>query len=91
MKKLILSAALALACFTAHANNEVIKNDDDKNPKAKAKVVKAKVEAPRPAYPCAEFSMLGCDGTVYGAYECASTYRAAFIIAWFKVMQSAAC
>ena len=39
MKKLILSATLALACFTAQAKNEVIKNDDDKNPKNKAKVV----------------------------------------------------
>ncbi len=34
MKKLILSAVFALACFTAQANNEIIKNDDDKNPKA---------------------------------------------------------
>ena len=41
MKKFILSAALALACFSAQAGNEVIKNDDDKNSKAKAKVVKA--------------------------------------------------
>ena len=40
MKKLILSAVFALACFTAQANNEIIKNDDDKNPKAKAKVTK---------------------------------------------------
>ena len=39
MKKFILSAALALACFTAQAKNEAIKNDDDKNPKTKAKVV----------------------------------------------------
>ena len=39
MKKLILSAVFALACFTAQAKNEVIKNDDDKNPKNKAKVV----------------------------------------------------
>ena len=39
MKKFILSATLALACFTTQANNEIIKNDDDKNPKSKAKVV----------------------------------------------------
>lgn len=37
MKKLILSATFALACFTAQAKNEVIKNDDDKNPKKKIK------------------------------------------------------
>ena len=44
MKKFILSATFALACFTAQAKNEVIKNDDDKNPKNKAKVVKAEVK-----------------------------------------------
>ncbi len=44
MKKFILSATFALACFTAQAKNEVIKNDDDKNPKAKAKVVKVEAK-----------------------------------------------
>ena len=56
MKKFILSAALALACFTAQAKNEVIKNDDDKNPKNKAKVAKAEVT---------QLADVGC--TVYGS------------------------
>ena len=38
MKKLILSAVFAVACFTAQAKNEVVSNDD-KNPKGKTKVV----------------------------------------------------
>ena len=38
MKKLILSAVFALACFTAQAKSEVISNGD-KNPRSKTKVV----------------------------------------------------
>ncbi len=45
MKKLILSTVFVLACFTAQAKNEVIKNDDDKNPKNKAKVVKVEAKS----------------------------------------------
>ena len=44
MKKLILSAVFALACFTAQAKNEVVSNDD-KNPKGK---VKKEVKAEKP-------------------------------------------
>ena len=36
MKKLILSAVFAVACFTAQAKSEVVSNDD-KNPKNKVK------------------------------------------------------
>ena len=44
MKKLILSAVFALACFTAQAKNEVVSNDD-KNPKNK---VKKEIKAKKP-------------------------------------------
>ena len=45
MKKLILSAVFAFACFTANATSEVISNDD-KNPKNNAKVVAKTKEQP---------------------------------------------
>ena len=46
MKKLILSAVFALACFTAQAKNEVVSNDD-KNPKSK---VKKETKAEKPEF-----------------------------------------
>ncbi len=58
MKKLILSAVFALACFTAQASSEVIKNDD-KKPKAKKEVAKVEIEESKP-------ELLGIGCTAYG-------------------------
>ena len=75
MKRFILSAALALACFTAQAKNEIIKNDDDKNPKTKAKVVK---EVPTQV-PCTKVSI--------GSYECPN----GSIVVGFGISTSSSC
>ena len=86
MKKFILSAALALACFTAQAKNEVIKNDDDKNPKNKAKVVKTEVK-PEFGYCRVKVTQeLVCDGVTTYVTTSGWSYlgcSAAFAVAMF--------
>ena len=65
MKKLILSAVFALACFTAQAKNEVVSNDD-KNPKSKTKVVaNSKEERPLLVACIGRFSVSCSDGSSY--------------------------
>ena len=93
MKKLILSAVLAVACFTAQAKNEVVSNDD-KNPKNKVKKeivqvkAKTKIESSLPDTCCREFQMAGdCEEpTVYASYQCASSCRVAFLMAFGSVL-----
>ncbi len=84
MKKLILSAAFALACFTAQANNEVIKNDDDKNPKSKTKVVKAEKKSPGNCQRTVELPLNCPDGPgVVVGIGTASTCLRAFLNAYY--------
>ncbi len=93
MKKLILSAAFVLACFSAKATNEVIKNDDDKNPKNKAKVVKAEakdVSALLPGQFCATAEgSVDCGNGVTVLFEstvCGSNPTRAFLGAYGNVL-----
>ena len=83
MKKLILSAVLAVACFTAQAKNEVVSNDD-KNPKKSAKIVaKADKKLSLPDVGCKAcgFTSAVCNGvaTSIGTCQTASTCERAGI------------
>ena len=71
MKKLILSAVFALACFTAQAKNEGVSNDD-KNPKGKTKVVvklDRKIILPLGCTACG-FTNMVCDGVATSVGSC---------------------
>ena len=95
MKKLILSAVFALACFTAQAKNEVIKNDD-KKPKNKAKVVAkvVKEDTVSPGWCTVEGYISGsCDGvaTAVGVVVTAENCQRAQLRLLLKLLFTSLC